>query len=246
MRISDANIQLWSSSEKTNSTVQQTKQTTTAIQDTERKVIGWQQDLNLTYNTRYLAKKQLQSSSISEITSTDQSSLTKITNEQAISEMLSGILSKDVSLFNTQFSFRNNLQNLGNEQLVTEVTNQLVTPSNTQNTNSALQPIEGQLTMHFETYELIQETEEMQVRAMGQVQLEDGRSIDFALELKMQRSFELEQNLKLNLSVRTLKDPLVINLSGSPVELTESSFQFDIEMMGCKIKYPLCVLVVAY
>ena len=81
MRISDANIHLWSNSEKSISTTQHSKQTTLGIESTdpERRVIGWQQELNLTYNARYLAKKQIQSSSISNVTSADQNALTKIT-----------------------------------------------------------------------------------------------------------------------------------------------------------------------
>jgi len=234
MRISDANIKLWSSSEKSNSRTQYSKQVTTSIEETDpqARVIGSLQELNLTYNARYLAKKQLQSSSTSEITSADKNSLTKISNDQAITEIVSSVLSKEINLFNSQFSFNNDLMlssTNNNEQLLIDTNNNLAFTDNKITTNTTLS---GQLSMQFEAYELVQETEEMQVRAMGEVVLEDGRSIDFALELNMQRSFELEQNLKSSLNTRILKDPLVINLTGAPVELTESSFQFDIDSDG--------------
>ncbi|MCP5076883.1 MAG: hypothetical protein GY951_02335 [Psychromonas sp.] len=238
MRISDSNIQLWSNSEKNSIKTQLTNRTTTEIQETDpdRRTIGWQQELNLTYNARYIAKKQLQSNSISEVTSSDNQSTTRISNEQAVSEILSGVLSKDITLFNSQFSLSDGSElsdrSRGNKQLVTAMNNHLAVTTDESVANELTQPITGQLSMQFEAYELLQESEEMQVRAMGQVKLEDGRSIDFALELKMQRSFELEQNLTSNISLRTLKDPLVINLSGAPVELTESSFQFDIDSDG--------------
>ncbi|WP_051302960.1 hypothetical protein [Psychromonas aquimarina] len=232
MRINNSNIQLWSNSGKKIETQQETRQSTLSVDtpEAQRNIIGSQLTLNQTYNARYLAKKQLESQSISEVTSADKNERTKITNEQAVSEMVSGLIDKQVTLFNSEFLASDN-ETSENLALFQQVNNELPASGNGRLESSPLQ-LSGQLQMEVESYQMLKEEQNMQVRAFGKVGLEDGRTVDFALELSMQRSYELEQNLNVNLSQRTLKDPLVINLSGAPVELSETSFQFDIDSDG--------------
>lgn len=76
------------------------------------------------------------------------------------------------------------------------------------------------------------EEESMRVASQGRVTTEDGREINFMLELDMERSYELEESLEKQRLERTLIDPLVINLSGGVAGLTNSSFSFDLNADG--------------
>ncbi len=238
MRIGESNIKLWSNSEKSSQTEELTKQRQSQTQDplTDRPSIGQQQELTQTYNARFLAKKQLQSMNYSEVTSADKSQLTKISSEHSIKEIISGLINKEVSLFDTKFLLSEELGSsfTDNRTLVQQSAEQLTMAEGETDDQGANDPalMAGTMNIGFESYRLHKEQESMQVRAMGTITLEDGRSIDFAMELEMERQFELEENLAVNLTERTLKDPLVINLTGAPVELTESSFSFDIDSDG--------------
>lgn len=77
----------------------------------------------------------------------------------------------------------------------------------------------------------LKESSTLNFEALGQVLTEDGRQIDFMLALEFSRHTEIEQaNLfqgRLNLI-----DPLMINLSGGAVELSDQYFYFDLDGDG--------------
>ncbi|MCV6587413.1 MAG: hypothetical protein OIF57_00080 [Marinobacterium sp.] len=79
---------------------------------------------------------------------------------------------------------------------------------------------------------LFKETEQMRFASQGTLTTEDGRSINFMLELNMARDFELEETLSIERGERRLIDPLVINLQGGSAQLTSSSFSFDLDADG--------------
>jgi len=93
-----------------------------------------------------------------------------------------------------------------------------------------LELIETRLDIH-ETH-LYQENEQMRFSSQGTLTTEDGRQIDFMLELDMERSFELEESFEMNRTDRRIVDPLVINLHGGAAELTSTSFRFDLDGDG--------------
>ncbi len=66
----------------------------------------------------------------------------------------------------------------------------------------------------------------------GTIELADGRSIEFTLELELQRHHQREGELLLDKQARTLIDPLVINLTGNPDILSSASFEFDMDSDG--------------
>lgn len=75
------------------------------------------------------------------------------------------------------------------------------------------------------------ESEASQFTAQGIVRTADGKEIRLALELNMSREFVS----RTNLSVRAgdaLKDPLVINFNGTAAQLTQTTFQFDLDVDG--------------
>jgi len=72
---------------------------------------------------------------------------------------------------------------------------------------------------------------DIQMNTLGSVTTEDGREIDFLLELNYQRDMQVTQTSQFN-GNRNLIDPLVINLTGGPAELSDRYFEFDLDGDG--------------
>ncbi len=75
------------------------------------------------------------------------------------------------------------------------------------------------------------ESESMQFTTRGIVRTEDGRESNIDVQLNMSREFYAEQYERITLA-DALKDPLVINYSGTAIELADTSFSFDIDADG--------------
>lgn len=73
----------------------------------------------------------------------------------------------------------------------------------------------------------------IQMSSQGKVTTEDGREIDFLLELNYQSEMQITQTSQFN-GNRNLIDPLVINLTGGPAQLSDSYFEFDLNGDGNK------------
>lgn len=85
--------------------------------------------------------------------------------------------------------------------------------------------------LEFDYRETYHEKEKMTFEANGVVKTADGRTIDFSVNLSMNREY-LSQN---TLSIRAgnaRKDPLVINLGGNAPALTDDKISFDIDCDG--------------
>lgn len=76
------------------------------------------------------------------------------------------------------------------------------------------------------------EAESTSISSAGTIQTNDGRNISFKLFLEMQRNIKKEGNDFTSGDARALTDPLVINFSGKPPELSDSVFTFDIDSDG--------------
>ncbi len=83
----------------------------------------------------------------------------------------------------------------------------------------------------YDYYESHYESETTSFSAQGVVHTADGREIEISVDLNMSREFYSEQRLSLRAG-DALKDPLVINFSGTAAQLTERSFSFDIDADG--------------
>lgn len=81
-----------------------------------------------------------------------------------------------------------------------------------------------------ETY--IEEMEETSFSTKGTVQTEDGRTIQFDLNVQMSRSFQAYYEENLTQIETRMVDPLVINLDGNVAELREQTFFFDLDADG--------------
>lgn len=68
--------------------------------------------------------------------------------------------------------------------------------------------------------------------ARGQVQTGDGRTIDFAVDMTMQRESLEHSELHIRAGAAVKKDPLVLSLDGSAPRLTDDKVAFDIDADG--------------
>lgn len=73
--------------------------------------------------------------------------------------------------------------------------------------------------------------ENLSFEALGKVQTEDGRIIDFMLALDFDRSTEIQESAYFSSQVEMI-DPLMLNINGGTVELTEQWFEFDLLANG--------------
>jgi hypothetical protein len=86
---------------------------------------------------------------------------------------------------------------------------------------------------------VIAESESVQFRAQGQVQTGDGRSIELDVSLNLERSWVEVSHLDITATEAVLKDPLVLNLSGSAAKLGEQRFEFDLSASGARDSLPV-------
>lgn len=85
--------------------------------------------------------------------------------------------------------------------------------------------------MVYDYHESHYEYEKTEFQSEGVIQTEDGREINFNVSLSMSREFYSEQNVNIRAG-DALKDPLVVNFSGSAAEVTQRDFHFDIDADG--------------
>ncbi|MBS1197423.1 MAG: hypothetical protein H6R18_1208 [Proteobacteria bacterium] len=88
--------------------------------------------------------------------------------------------------------------------------------------------------LEYDYHASYSETEQTSFAANGVVKTADGKTIEFNLQLSMQRSYSEETNVSVRLgdAVRKQKDPLVINFSGTAAQLTDTRFKFDLDANG--------------
>lgn len=85
----------------------------------------------------------------------------------------------------------------------------------------------------YEGTEMLAETESTQFNAHGKVITRDGREIEFAVQLSMNRSYLEVSQTRLNIGAAAQKvDPLIINFNGTAAELSDQRFAFDLDADG--------------
>ena len=77
----------------------------------------------------------------------------------------------------------------------------------------------------------LEESSALNFEALGQVTTEDGRQIDFMMALEFSRNTQVEQTNSFRGQLNLI-DPLMINLNGGAVELTNQYFSFDLDADG--------------
>ncbi len=96
-------------------------------------------------------------------------------------------------------------------------------------TQGLVQPIRiMQLTEQVHRYE----QENTSFATVGKVRTEDGREIDFNVNLTMSRQFEEYYSHELGMQFAACIDPLVINLGGEVGAVSDQTFYFDLDCDG--------------
>ncbi len=94
------------------------------------------------------------------------------------------------------------------------------------------QPVREGWGLEYDYHESHSEYEEMNFSAGGSIRTEDGREIDFSLQLVMTREFFESTDIRIRGGDAKLVDPLVINFSGQAAELNNMKFSFDLDADG--------------
>lgn len=84
----------------------------------------------------------------------------------------------------------------------------------------------------------IHESETMSMTATAVINTSDGRQIHTELNISYSRELEIQQNFSLRAG-QALKDPLVLNFSGTSLQLAAQSFNFDLDVNGELDQIPL-------
>jgi hypothetical protein len=86
-----------------------------------------------------------------------------------------------------------------------------------------------QVTVHVS--ETIEEYESTRFSAAGVVKTSDGGEININLDMAMERQYSATREMSFTQEVR-FKDPLLLNFNGTLAELSDESFEFDIDADG--------------
>ncbi len=86
--------------------------------------------------------------------------------------------------------------------------------------------------VRYEAYERYSEEERTAFSAQGVVRTADGKEIAIDLDLTLSRRFVAEHHIRVEEGPARLKDPLVVNFSGTAAQLTQTRFAFDIDADG--------------
>lgn len=86
--------------------------------------------------------------------------------------------------------------------------------------------------LEYDLVETASEQEFLNFSATGQVVTADGQTIDFTIQLAMQREFLATTSVQVRAGDAQLVDPLVINFNGKAAKLTGGRFAFDLDADG--------------
>ena len=87
----------------------------------------------------------------------------------------------------------------------------------------------GGYSMNMLTYS---ETEETGFHADGRACTEDGRTIDFNINILMRRSYMEYMNVSIPTMADALCDPLVVNIGSDTADVRDQTFKFDLDADG--------------
>lgn len=96
---------------------------------------------------------------------------------------------------------------------------------------ASLETDEAKAQVQINSHNTLTEKEFTQVSTQGQVVLENGDTIDFMMELSMEKNFESEQTSQYSGQKKWL-DPLVINFTEGVPEFSNQAFEFDLNSDG--------------
>ena len=87
----------------------------------------------------------------------------------------------------------------------------------------------SQITLAHNSYS---ETEETGFHASGRTCTEDGRTIDFNINILMSRNYTEYMNVSIPTMADALCDPLVVNIGSDTADVRDQTFKFDLDADG--------------
>lgn len=84
--------------------------------------------------------------------------------------------------------------------------------------------------MRIQSKQEVYEKESMTFKSSGIVKTEDGRTIDFDLNLHMSR--EAYEANEINIQVGNFQDPLVLNYDGKGIDFSDQKLRIDVDLDG--------------
>jgi hypothetical protein len=79
---------------------------------------------------------------------------------------------------------------------------------------------------------VIKESEQMSFSSKGIIKNSDGNEFSFSINMQMSRQFVLENNINIKFGNAQKKDPLVLNYSDNPLQLSSYKHLFDLDSDG--------------
>jgi hypothetical protein len=86
--------------------------------------------------------------------------------------------------------------------------------------------------VHNQTTHVYEENQRLIFESVGEVQTEDGRTIDYMMQLDFQHHLRQESERETLMNTREWRDPLVISLTGQIPTIGNGSFEFDLNSDG--------------
>lgn len=86
--------------------------------------------------------------------------------------------------------------------------------------------------IHNKTTHVYEENQRLIFESVGEVQTEDGRTIDYVMQLDFQHHLRQESERETLRNTREWRDPLVISLTGQIPTIGNGSFEFDLNSDG--------------
>lgn len=86
--------------------------------------------------------------------------------------------------------------------------------------------------VHNKTTHVYEENQRLIFESVGEVQTEDGRTIDYMMQLDFQHHLRKESERETLMNTREWRDPLVISLTGQIPTIGNGSFEFDLNSDG--------------
>ncbi len=162
-----------------------------------------------------LSSRSMEMSAIDKIDNAEQEEIITDLNMRILKDMIERITGKKIRFF----------QHLNDENISpTETDTKLANGEQVQQESSGFG-------MEYEYQESYFESESTSFSASGTILTSDGAEIKFDMDLNMSRQFYEEHNVNIRAG-EALKDPLVINFSGTAAQLTQTEFSFDIDANG--------------
>lgn len=92
--------------------------------------------------------------------------------------------------------------------------------------------LQGEVRVQFDQHIFYAQEQSAAMSFGGNIQTEDGRTIDFTMHLALSQSQRYEFNQSINIERRPLTDPLILNFGADSVKLSNALFEFDLDADG--------------